>query len=160
MKTTRKARRGFTLIELVAVMVVLAILAGVAIPRYFDYADRARTSSLQGALGGMRTGIANYYTDSIINGSAAYPDATGLSTIGDVLQEKLPANPYNGLNTVQVIASSEDAAARAVSNTSEFGWNYFVDNDSEPPVAILWANSEEETTEVDENGDPVPANEL
>jgi prepilin-type N-terminal cleavage/methylation domain-containing protein len=32
---------GFTLVELIAVIVVLAVLAGVAIPRYFDYSDRA-----------------------------------------------------------------------------------------------------------------------
>ena len=33
--------RGFTLVELVAVIVVLAVLAGIAIPKYFDYSNRA-----------------------------------------------------------------------------------------------------------------------
>ena len=33
--------RGFTLVELVAVIVVLAVLAGVAIPKYMDYSGRA-----------------------------------------------------------------------------------------------------------------------
>ena len=37
--------RAFTLIELIAVIVVLAILAGVAIPKYFDYAQNAKISS-------------------------------------------------------------------------------------------------------------------
>lgn len=47
--TTRRAqllRRGFTLIELIAVIVVLAILAGVAIPRYMDYSERARVTAM------------------------------------------------------------------------------------------------------------------
>ena len=34
-------RRAFTLVELIAVIVVLAILAGVAIPKYFDFRERA-----------------------------------------------------------------------------------------------------------------------
>lgn len=38
-------RRAFTLIELIAVIVVLAILAAVAIPRYFDYSTRAKVTA-------------------------------------------------------------------------------------------------------------------
>lgn len=40
-----KRRQGFTLIELIAVIVVLAILSAVAIPRYIDYSNRARASA-------------------------------------------------------------------------------------------------------------------
>lgn len=39
-----RAAWGFTLVELIAVIVVLAVLAGVVIPRYFDYSNRAYTS--------------------------------------------------------------------------------------------------------------------
>ena len=39
------ARRAFTLIELIVIIVVLAILAGVAIPRYYDYSSRARVEA-------------------------------------------------------------------------------------------------------------------
>ncbi|MBY0310833.1 MAG: prepilin-type N-terminal cleavage/methylation domain-containing protein [Phycisphaerales bacterium] len=40
-----RSRDGFTLMELLVMIVVLAILAGVAIPKYFDYSERARISS-------------------------------------------------------------------------------------------------------------------
>ena len=50
------SHRGFTLIELIAVIVVLAILAGVALPKYFDYATQAKVSATKGTLGGMRAG--------------------------------------------------------------------------------------------------------
>ena len=154
------ARRAFTLIELVAVMVVLAILAGVAIPKYFDYADRAKTASTEGALGGVRTGIAGFLSDSAINGAAAYPTLAELTTVGTVMQQPIPANPYNGLNSVQQLTSAANANIRKVKLTNQFGWNYYFNNTSNPPVAIFWANSADDTTKNDAAGDPIPANEL
>jgi prepilin-type N-terminal cleavage/methylation domain-containing protein len=52
MKTVdkRRGQAGFTLIEIIAVLVILAVLAAVAIPRYVSLMDDARTRALDGAL--------------------------------------------------------------------------------------------------------------
>ncbi len=130
-RTHRTIRKGFTLIELIAVVVVLAILAGVALPKYFDYAAQAKVSACKGALGGVRSGIANYYANAAIGGSAAYPTLVQLETIGTVMQEAIPANPYNGSN--DVVAATWNAAAPPVSGAS--GWNY------DATAGKFWANS-------------------
>ena len=103
-KRMQRSRRGFTLIELIAVIVVLAILAGVALPKYFDYAAQAKESACKGALGGVRAGVANFYANSAITGTAAYPTLLQLETQGTVMQEPIPENPYNGDNDVQALA--------------------------------------------------------
>jgi prepilin-type N-terminal cleavage/methylation domain-containing protein len=132
------AARAFTLIELIAVIVVLAILAGVAIPKYIDYTANARASATKGTLGAVRSAIANFYANSAVNGSPAFPTLTQLQTTGTVMQEMLPANPYNSSNT---IAAATWATTPPTSGTN--GWNY------DATAGKFWANSN--TTGVNEN---------
>lgn len=123
--------RAFTLVELIAVIVVLAILAGVAVPKYFDYTAKAKESAAKASLGGVRAAIANFYANSIVNsGTAAYPTLTQLTTNGTVLNDAMPKNPYNDSASV---SAATWAASPPVSGTA--GWNYDAAN------GRFWANS-------------------
>ena len=123
--------RAFTLIELIAVIVVLAILSGVAIPKYFDYTANAKASSTKGTLGGVRSAIANFYANSAVSGTAAFPTLVQIQTVGTVLQEPVPANPYN--NDATIAAATYSAASPPVSGTN--GWNY------DAASGKFWCNS-------------------
>lgn len=129
--TMKDRRSAFTLIELIAVIVVLAVLAGVALPKYFDHSAKAKESATLGALGGVRSAIANFYANAAIAGSAGYPTLVELETIGTVMQEVMPENPYNDDN--DVVAATWNATAPPVSGTA--GWNY------DASVGKFWANS-------------------
>jgi len=56
----RTNNKGFTLIELVMVIVILGILAAVAIPRFANLSSNAKASSLQGAVGAVKSGVVTF----------------------------------------------------------------------------------------------------
>jgi len=60
----RFSSKGFTLIELVIVIVILGILAAVAIPRFVDLTTRANEAAEAGIVGGVRSGIYTSYAEA------------------------------------------------------------------------------------------------
>lgn len=63
-----KRQGGFTLIELVVVIVILGILAVTAAPRFLNLQDDARESTIQGLKGAMDGAAGIVYGKAAING--------------------------------------------------------------------------------------------
>ncbi|NVJ66892.1 MAG: pilin [Gammaproteobacteria bacterium] len=66
----QKKNQGFTLIELMIVVAIVAILAAVAIPAYQDYTARAQVAEGTATAGAIKTGISEWYASR-----GAYPAA-------------------------------------------------------------------------------------
>jgi len=66
----RQAQKGFTLVELLIVVIILAILAAIVVPQFASSTDDAKMASLKSNLANMRSAIDLYYQQH-----SAYPGA-------------------------------------------------------------------------------------
>lgn len=58
-----RSKKAFTLIELMIVVAIIGILAGIAIPRYLNFIRRSHEAATKGHLGALRSALAIYYSD-------------------------------------------------------------------------------------------------
>ncbi len=127
-------QKGFTLIELVIIIVILGILAAVAIPRYRDLAGEARESAARSSLGSLRSAITIYYAnEAVTTGTADWPPMDSLVTPGVVMEQSLPENPYQ--NDTNAPDSVVTGVTRGVTVGARGGWAY------NPTTGEIWLNT-------------------
>lgn len=136
MCNARRHRTGFTLIEVLIVVVIMAVLAATIIPQFSSSTQDAKESSLRFNLHSMRSQIELYklhhagalpaitsgalpQLTSATNAAGATGTAGASYPYGPYMLNGLPANPVTGVNTVTATAVFPPTAASGTG-----GWLY------------------------------------
>ena len=120
MNTTRK--NGFTLIELIIVMVILGIMSAVAVPRYLDSISNAEEAAEDAVISAIRSGLTQYANNSLYeSGRAEWP-----TNPFDALAEK-PVGYSTDTDDANVDGEWTFSAGRIThqrADNSRFEWSY------------------------------------
>jgi len=95
--TPERKKTGFTLIELMVVLAVIATLLAIALPRYFSSLEKSREAVLQQNLAMMRETLDKYYGDK-----GKYPDALD-ELVSSKYLRTLPVDPITDSNATWII---------------------------------------------------------
>lgn len=135
-----RSKSGFTLVEILIVVVILGILAAIVIPQFSEASTQARTSSVSSNLQMIRSQIELYkiqHGDKIpamadlvtaltteTNFAGAAYDAVNDDTSYGPYMQKFPENAVNGGDVTLLVATTGRPAAAA----TDSGWAYDVSN--------------------------------
>jgi general secretion pathway protein G len=139
---------GFTLVELLIVVIILGILAAIVLPQFASTTDDAKTAALDTDLSGLRSAIELYYQQHGAYPSAAtdgtgantpaaftsqltkYSSAAGLVSntkdttfkFGPYLKKGIPTEPISGSATVEIVTAG--TLGMTATGAATGGWKF------------------------------------
>jgi len=91
----KKNEKGFTLIEIIAVLVILGILAAVAVPKFFDLQTEARKKAVYTALSELKVRVNQHFAKQLLVGYTFGQISYGTDSVGINIGEDFSIMNWN-----------------------------------------------------------------
>ena len=112
-----KKNAGFTLVELVLILVLLGILGAVAVPKYFDLQDEAQQKAARLAVAEAQSRIEARFSELILNGetcSAAVDEVKVLKNLSDSVKDEQAVFGDYGLSAEEIASTGTEVTVKVL----------------------------------------------
>lgn len=136
-----KRAKGFTLVEVMVVVVIVAILVSVVLPSYSDYVKRGKITEATSNLSALRVNMEQYYQDNrtYLNGAVcgigATPSATSFFNYACVATATTYTITATGQTSMAGFTYTVDQANTKQTTAAPAGWGV-------PPTANCWVTKQ------------------
>jgi prepilin-type N-terminal cleavage/methylation domain-containing protein len=128
LKKTLRNQKGFTLIEIIAVLVILGILAAVAVPKFIGLQEDAKNAAGKAALGAAAANVQSAYSKLLVAGTAGTTNTALLTALASTTSKYTEVGDFTVTYTAGSTGTADVMVTLTAPGSTAYGSTYTTKN--------------------------------